>query len=55
MKTREERVFQVVSHVIMILASAACIVPFLLLIISSLPIITPLYKTAILSFRKSGG
>ena len=35
MKTREERVFQVVSHVIMILASAACIVPFLLLIISS--------------------
>ena len=35
MKTREERVFQVVSHVIKILASAACIVPFLLLIISS--------------------
>lgn len=35
MKTREERVFQVVSHVIMILASAVCIVPFLLLIISS--------------------
>lgn len=35
MKTREERVFQAVSHVIMILASLACILPFVLLIISS--------------------
>ena len=35
MKAREERVFQAVSHVIMILASAACVIPFLLLIISS--------------------
>lgn len=35
MKTREERVFQAVSHVIMIFASAVCVIPFLLLIISS--------------------
>lgn len=35
MKTREERIFQAVSHVVMISASAACIVPFLLMIISS--------------------
>lgn len=35
MKTREERVFQAVSHVVMILTSAACVTPFLLLIISS--------------------
>ena len=35
MKTREERIFQVVSHMIMLAASTACIVPFLLLIVSS--------------------
>lgn len=35
MKTREEQIFQAVSHAIMILASAACIIPFVLLIISS--------------------
>lgn len=35
MRTREERTFQAVSHVIMVLASLACILPFVLLIVSS--------------------
>lgn len=35
MKTKEERVFQTVSHILMIAASIACLLPFILLIISS--------------------
>ena len=35
MKTKEERVFQTVSHILMIAASIACLLPFVLLFISS--------------------